>query len=51
MKWFSLYNKIGRQDLFKMKKFDVYAIIDDKNILLDIKFRPDGSPYLVQKEK
>lgn len=49
MKWYKLYKKIGNQPLNKMAKADVYAIIDDKEVLLELKYRVDGTLYLVKK--
>lgn len=49
MKWMTLFNKIGKQKAVIIQKADVYAIINDKNILLELKFKADGSPYLVPK--
>lgn len=50
MKWFGLYMKIGKQEMLKMKKSDVYVVIDNKEIPLLVRFKPNGEPYLIPKD-
>lgn len=50
MKWFGLYKKIGKQPIKITQKTDVVAIINGKEIPLLIRFKNDGSPYLIPKE-
>lgn len=51
MKWFGLYNKIGKQSIKITQKSDVVAIINGKEIPLLLRFKKDGSPYLIEKEE
>lgn len=51
MKWFGLYNKIGKQSIKITRKTDVIAIIDGKEVPLLLRFKNDGSPYLISKEE
>ena len=51
MKWLELYEKIGKQHLKVTQKSDVIAVINDKEIPLIIKFKKDGSPYLISKKE
>lgn len=44
MNWFTLYTKTGKQNLGKMKKTEVIAIINGREIPLVIQFKTDGSP-------
>ena len=50
MKWYGLYKKIGKQELGKVKKWDVIAFINGKDVPLLVKFKADGSPYLIPKD-
>jgi len=49
MTWYGLYKRIGKQTLHSMQNNKVYAIIDNKNVFLDIKYDAKGIPYLVQE--
>lgn len=51
MKWIGLYDKIGKQPIKITQKTDVIAIIDGKEIPLLLKFKKDGSPFLISKEE
>lgn len=51
MKWLALYNKIGKQKASIIQKTDVIAIINDREIKLDIKFKNNGEPYFTIKDK
>lgn len=50
MKWYGLWKKIGKQNLSKMMKADVYIVIDDEEIPLLVRFKDNGEPYLIKKE-
>lgn len=47
MKWLNLIEKIGKQELNKMRKTDVVILIDDKEVPVTLKFKTDGTPYLI----
>ncbi|WP_053071117.1 hypothetical protein [Clostridium botulinum] len=46
----TLYKKIGKENLSKIKGQDVYAIIDNKEVLMTLKRKTDGTLYLTPKE-
>lgn len=51
MKWFGLCKKLEKKPINILKKTNVIAIIDNKEVPLLIKFKEDGSPYLISKEE
>lgn len=51
MKWCKLYRKLGKQPIKITQNKDVIAIIDGKEVPLILKFKKDGSPYLISKEE
>lgn len=51
MKWFALYKKIEKQNIKTVQKSDVIAVVDGKEIRLLLKFKEDGSPYLISREE
>lgn len=51
MKWYTLYKKIGKQPIKNTQKSDVIAIVNGEEISLLLKFKDDGSPYLISKEE
>lgn len=51
MKWCKLYRKLGKQPIKVTQNKDVIAIIDGEEIPLILKFKKDGSPYLISKEE
>lgn len=50
MKWCKLYRRIGKQPLKITQNKDVIAIINGEEVPLILKFKKDGSPYLISKE-
>lgn len=50
MHWITLHNKLGRQPIRNLRDKHAVAIIDDKYVFLDLKFKPDGTPYFVKAE-
>lgn len=51
MKWIKLYNKLGKQQARITQNRDVVAIINGKEVPLILKFKKDGTPYLISKEE
>lgn len=51
MKWIGLYNKLGKQLIRNLNKSDVVAIIDGEEKPLLLKFKENGTPYLMLKEE
>lgn len=51
MKWLKLYNKIGNICVKTMKNTDIKAEIHGDEYLLNLKFKSNGEPYLVEKLK
>lgn len=49
MLWDTLYNRIGKQPLSFTQHNHIRAVIDDKEIFLDLKYDAKGRPYLVKK--
>jgi len=49
MKWMTLYNKIGKQRTKIIQNTDVYVILNNKSVPLELKFEVNGKPYLVLK--
>ena len=48
MKWFTLYNKIGKQPIKNVRNTDITVIIEDRTVKIKgVKFKVDGTPYLI----
>lgn len=47
MKRLNLIEKIGKQKLHVMRKVDVIILIDGKDVPVTLKFKADGTPYLI----
>lgn len=51
MRWFALYKKLGKQTLKTLQKSSVIAIVNGEEVPMLLKFKHDGSPYLISKEE
>ena len=51
MKWCKLYRKLGKQPLKVTQNKDVIVIIGGEEVSLILKFKKDGTPYLISKEE
>ncbi len=52
MKWISLFNKIGKQNIGIINKTDVYVLdFNGKRRNLELKFDVHNVPYFVFKEQ
>lgn len=49
MLWRTLYTRIGNQPLSFTRHNHVRAVIDDKEIFLDLKYDAKGRPYLIKR--
>ena len=50
MLWSTIYNKIGRIPLRITQHNHVTAVIDGKEIFLELTMRPDGKPYFIKAQ-
>ena len=50
MLWITLHNRLGKQPIRNVRDRHVMAVIDGKQVFLDLKFRCDGTPYFVKAD-
>ena len=47
MTWLTLFNKLGKQPIKITNKNQVKVVINSEEILLDLRFETDNTPYFI----